>query len=67
MVKIGNNKYLCPWCLEEISHEKVTAGKPKNFSPNPNERCCGHGRVSATLKCPKCNRKVSQRRSDGSK
>ncbi len=67
MVKIEGNKYYCEWCGNKITHEKKTAGKPRDFGPNPQARSSGHSRVTSALTCPRCGRYVSQRKADGGK
>lgn len=62
-MKISDNEYVCEWCGENIKYIK----KKSTGDINPLTKLPGRHTLTSTLKCPKCNRNVSQKRSDGSK
>ena len=62
-MKIGHNLFKCPWCLEEIQYKRNS----KEAEVNPSTNSFGRHTVTATLKCPKCGRNVSQKDKDGYK
>ena len=60
-MKIGQNKYQCPWCMTVINHKRNSVLADNN----PQTNTPGRHTVTAPLTCPKCGRIVSQRTKEG--
>ncbi len=56
-MKINDNLYICEWCGENIEHTKDKS----TGAINPETKLPGKRSITSTLKCPKCNRNVSQK------